>query len=202
MVLAFTLLGLVESHAVFTCYPLLIAALSGPILGERVGWRRWAAIGVGFVGVLVILQPGVRVFEVEALIPLTSAFMFALYGLLTRYAARKDRTETSFFWTGTMGAVVMTASASGSGSRWRRATGCGWRCLCVTGAGGHWLLIKTYDVAEASQVQPFAYFQLVFAAGLGLRRLRRDAGMERGAGCRDRRGGGGLHPLARARGAR
>jgi drug/metabolite transporter (DMT)-like permease len=60
MVLAFTLLGLVESHAVFTCYPLLIAALSGPILGERVGWRRWAAIGVGFIGVLVILQPGVR----------------------------------------------------------------------------------------------------------------------------------------------
>jgi drug/metabolite transporter (DMT)-like permease len=59
MVLAFTLLGLVESHAVFTCYPLLIAALSGPILGERVGWRRWAAIGVGFIGVLVILQPGV-----------------------------------------------------------------------------------------------------------------------------------------------
>jgi drug/metabolite transporter (DMT)-like permease len=91
MVLAFTLLGLVESHAVFTCYPLLVAALSGPILGERVGWRRWAAIGVGFIGVLVILQPGVRVFEVEALIPLTSAFMFALYGLLTRYAARKDR---------------------------------------------------------------------------------------------------------------
>jgi drug/metabolite transporter (DMT)-like permease len=41
-------------------------------------------------------------------------------------------------------------------------------CLCVTGAGGHWLLIKTYDVAEASQVQPFAYFQLVFAAGLGM----------------------------------
>jgi drug/metabolite transporter (DMT)-like permease len=116
MVLAFTLLGLVESHAVFTCYPLLIAALSGPILGERVGWRRWAAIGVGFIGVLVILQPGVRVFEVEALIPLTSAFMFALYGLLTRYAARKDRTETSFFWTGTVGAVVMTASASGLGA--------------------------------------------------------------------------------------
>jgi drug/metabolite transporter (DMT)-like permease len=97
MVLAFTLLGLVESHAVFTCYPLLIAALSGPILGERVGWRRWAAIGVGFIGVLVILQPGVRVFEVEALVPLTSAFMFALYGLLTRYAARKDSAGDQLF---------------------------------------------------------------------------------------------------------
>ena len=57
---AFVLLGLVESHAVFTCYPLLVAALSGPVLGEKVGWRRWTAIGIGFVGVLIILQPGVR----------------------------------------------------------------------------------------------------------------------------------------------
>jgi drug/metabolite transporter (DMT)-like permease len=168
MVLAFTLLGLVESHAVFTCYPLLIAALSGPILGERVGWRRWAAIGVGFIGVLVILQPGVRVFELEALVPLTSAFMFALYGLLTRYAARKDSAETSFFWTGVMGAIVMSVIGIWS---WEPMAAGDWvwmACLCVTGAGGHWLLIKTYDVAEASQVQPFAYFQLVFAAALGM----------------------------------
>jgi hypothetical protein len=141
------------------------------------------------------------VFEVEALIPLTSAFMFALYGLLTRYAARKDRTETSFFWTGTVGAVVMTAIGVWY---WEPMAAGDWLwmgLLCITGAGGHWLLIKTYDVAEASQVQPFAYFQLVFAAGLGLRRLRRDAGMERGPRRRDRRGGGGLHPLARAGGA-
>ena len=58
MVVAFTYLGLVESHAIFACYPLLIAALSGPVLGEKVGWRRWLAIGVGFVGILIILQPG------------------------------------------------------------------------------------------------------------------------------------------------
>lgn len=168
MVLAFTLLGLVESHAVFAVYPLLIAALSGPILGESVGWRRWAAIGVGFVGVLVILQPGVRVFEVAALVPLTSALMFALYGLLTRYAARKDSAETSFFWTGTVGAVVMTAAGIWF---WEPMTSGDWlwmALLCVTGASGHWLLIKTYSVAEASLVQPFAYFQLLFAAGLGM----------------------------------
>ncbi|MEM6374052.1 MAG: DMT family transporter, partial [Pseudomonadota bacterium] len=108
MVLAFTLLGLVESHAVFTCYPLLVAALSGPILGERVGWRRWSAIGVGFIGVLIILQPGMGVFDPAALIPLTSATMFALYGLLTRHAAKRDSATTSFFWTGVAGAVAIT----------------------------------------------------------------------------------------------
>ena len=97
MVLAFTLLGLVEAHAIFACYPLLVAALSGPILGEKVGWRRWVAIGVGFVGILIILQPGITVFSPAALVALVSALLFALYALLTRYAARRDTTATSFF---------------------------------------------------------------------------------------------------------
>jgi len=108
MVVGFVLLGLVEVHAVFICYPLLVAALSGPVLGERVGWRRWVAIAIGFVGVLIVLQPGVRVFSPAALVPLFAAFMFALYGLLTRYVARTDSAATSFFWTGTVGAVAMT----------------------------------------------------------------------------------------------
>ena len=168
MVLGFVLLGLVESHAVFTSYPLLIAALSGPILGEKVGWRRWTAIGVGFVGVLIILQPGFRVFQIEALVPLAAALMFALYGLMTRYAARKDSAATSFFYTGTVGCVVMTLVGIWF---WEPMTAPDWAwmaLLCVTGALGHWLLIKTYDVAEASAVQPFAYLQLVFAATLGI----------------------------------
>lgn len=168
MVWAFTLLGLVESHAIFTCYPLLVAALSGPILGETVGWRRWAAIGAGFVGVLVILQPGVAVFSPAALVPLASATIFALYGLLTRYAARRDSAATSFFWTGTVGAVAMTAVGLWF---WEPMTARDWgfMCmLCLTGALGHWCLIKCYDVAEASAVQPFAYLQLVFAAAMGV----------------------------------
>ena len=168
MVAAFTVLGLVESHAVFTCYPLLVAALSGPILGEKVGWRRWAAIGVGFAGVLIILRPGTGVFDPAAAIPLAAATMFALYGLLTRYAARRDSAATSFFWTGTTGAVVMTAVGIWF---WEPMTAPDWgwmATLCVTGALGHWLLIRCYEVAEASAVQPFAYFQLVFASALGI----------------------------------
>jgi len=168
MVSAFVLLGLVESHAIFASYPLLIAALSGPVLGEKVGWQRWVAIGIGFIGVMVILQPGYTVFAPAAIIPLISALMFALYGLLTRYAARKDSTATSFFWTGTSGAVVMTLAGVWF---WEPLTPTDWLwmgTLCVTGAGGHWLLIKTYAVAEASEVQPFAYLQLVFASAIGI----------------------------------
>ncbi len=166
--LGFVWLGLVESHAIFATYPLMIAALSGPILGEAAGWRRWLAIGIGFIGVLIILQPGATVFAPAAILPLISALMFALYGLLTRYAARKDRTETSFFWTGAVGAVAMTLAGIWF---WEPLSPRDWwwmAALCGSGVTGHWLLIRCYEVAEASSVQPFAYFHLVFASAIGL----------------------------------
>ena len=168
MVFAFTLLGLVDSHVVFAIYPLLAAALSGPVLGEYVGWRCWAAIGVGFVGVVIILQPGSGVFKPAAIVPLLSAFMFALYGLLTRYAARTDSATTSLFWTGVLGAVGMTLVGIWY---WEPMSGSNWiwmGVLCVTGVMGHFTLIKCYELAEVSAVQPFAYFQLVFVAFIGL----------------------------------
>ncbi|RVT83257.1 DMT family transporter [Rhodobacteraceae bacterium CCMM004] len=167
-VVTFVLLGLIASHAVFACYPLLIAALSGPVLGERVGWRRWAAIATGFVGILVILRPGYAVFDPAALIALGAAGMFALYGLLTRYAARRDSAATSFFWTGTVGAAVLTPFGLWM---WEPMAPADWgwmAALCVSGATGHYLLIRAYEVAEASAVQPFAYFQLVFVTILGV----------------------------------
>ena len=168
MISAFVLLGLTESHAVFTAYPLLVAALSGPILGEKVGWRRWSAIGVGFIGVVIILQPSGGVFSPLAAVPLVAALMFALYGLLTRYVARRDSAATSFFWTGVSGAVTATAVGAWF---WEPMTGPDWAwmvLLCFTGAAGHFTLIKSYEVAEASAVQPFAYLQLVFASTLGM----------------------------------
>lgn len=168
MVTAFVILGLVESHAVFAVYPLLVAALSGPILGERVGWRRWVAIGIGFLGVLIILQPGYGVFQPAALIPLLAAFLFAVYGLLTRYVARQDSAAVSFFWTGVAGAVTMTLIGIWF---WEPMLPGDWvwmGLLCMTSAFSHFLLIRAYEVAEASAVQPFAYLQLPFAAALGV----------------------------------
>ena len=167
-VVSFTLLGLTETHAIFISYPLMIAALSGPLLGERVGWRRWAAIGAGAVGVMIILQPGTGVFSPVAAIPLLGAVMFAVYGLVTRYVSRNDPSHVSFFYTGTVGAVVMTAIGL---FYWQPLAPSDWLwmgALCISGAFGHWLLIKTYELAEASAVQPFAYLQLPFASALGM----------------------------------
>ncbi len=167
-VVAFVLLGLVESHAVFACYPLIVAALSGVVLGENVGWRRWTAIGIGFVGVLVILEPGGRVVSPASIVALAAALMFALYGLLTRYAGRVDSAATSFFYTGVAGAAAITPLGLWA---WEPMSGSDWlwmSALCVMGATGHYLLIRAYEVAEASAIQPFSFLQLVFASAIGM----------------------------------
>jgi drug/metabolite transporter (DMT)-like permease len=168
-VVAFVVLGLIETHAIFAVYPLLIAALAGPVLGEYVGWRRGLAIAVGLIGVLVILRPGIKVFSPEAIVPLIAAFMFALYGLLTRRAARFDSAETSFFYTGVAGAAAITLVGPFFWTPIQGWADWGWMAsLCVSAALGHFLFIKAYEVAEAGTIQPFAYFQLVFITILGL----------------------------------
>ena len=167
-ILAFTLLGLAETHAIFASYPLIIAMLSGPILGEHVGWRRWLAICVGFFGILIILNPGNGIFSPYALVPLAGAILFALYGLLTRYAGQYDNSSTSFFWTGIIGCIAMTAIGL---NFWDPVSQADWSIMLILSASGmlgHFLLIKCYEVAEASAVQPFAYLQLIWASIIGI----------------------------------
>lgn len=165
---AFTLLGLAEAHAIFACYPLLVVALSGPVLGEKVGWRRWSAVGIGFLGMLLILRPGAGLLEPGALVALLAAVMFAAYALLTRLAARTDTAATSFFWTGIAGGAFMTLIGPFFWAEFGPRDWLLMATLCVTGATGHWLLIKAYEAAEVSTVQPFAYFQLVGATLIGV----------------------------------
>jgi len=167
-ILAFTLMGLAETHAIFASYPLIIAMLSGPILGEHVGWRRWLAICVGFFGILIILNPGNGIFSPYALVPLAGAILFALYGLLTRYAGQYDNSSTSFFWTGIVGCIAMTAIGL---NFWDPVSQGDWSIMLILSASGmlgHFLLIKCYEVAEASAVQPFAYLQLIWASIIGI----------------------------------
>ena len=169
MILAFVRLGLVEAHAIFATYPLIVAAMSGIVLGEPIGWRRRVAVAIGFVGVLIILRPGFQVFSPDALIAVTAALMFALYSLLTRMVSRYDSAETSFFYTGVAGAVAITLVAPFWWDPMQTPTDWGWMAaLCVFGASGHYLMIKAYEATEASTIQPFAFFQLVFASAIGI----------------------------------
>ncbi|WP_374425656.1 DMT family transporter [Paracoccus sp. (in: a-proteobacteria)] len=165
---AFVRLGLINTHAIFACYPLLISALAGPVLGEKVGWRRWAAVAVGFLGILIVLKPGSGVFTAEAALPFAGAIMFAVYGLLTRLVGRDDPATTSFFWTGMSGAVAITLVGIW---HWEPIAGrdIPWLLLlCLGAACAHFLLIKAYELAEASALQPFSYTQLVWVSIFGV----------------------------------
>lgn len=163
-VFAFVALGLVNTHAIFAVYPLLIVALSGPMLGEKIGWRRWTAVAVGFAGIMLILRPGSSAVTPAMFAALAAALCFALYGILTRMVSRDDSASTSFLWTSIIGAVAMTPLGL---SQWRWLAPEDWALmglLCLCGAVSHWLLIRAYTMAEASVLQPFAYTQLPWVA--------------------------------------
>ena len=168
MLIAFVRLGIVATHAVFTVAPLLVVALSGPVLGERIGWRRWLAVGIGFLGMLVVLKPGFAVFSPWAILPLVSAFMFALYALMTRRVSAEDSALVSFFWTGVAGALGITLAGIWFAQPIARADWPWMAALCLTGVVGHYLLIRAYELAEASSLQPFAYTQLVWVTLIGV----------------------------------
>ena len=168
IVYGYTLIGLIESHAVFAICPLLVVALCGPVLGERISWQRWAAVGAGMVGVIIILRPGSGVFSWPALLPLLAAGLFAVYSVLTRLTTRDEPTFAAFFWPGIIGAVIMTMTGL---PHWQAIAPQDLIFLGIYAAlsvFSHWLLLKTYEAAEASAVQPFAYLQIVFVSIIGL----------------------------------
>ena len=167
-IVSFTIVGLVNSHAIFAFYPLLIVALSGPILGERIGWRRWTAVAVGLVGVLVILQPGSGMFGPGAVLQVAATCMFAVYGLLTRKVGNSDPAMVSLFWVGIIGMVISTAVGIWHLEPMATSDMVMLGVLSCTAIAGHLAMIRAYEVAEASVIQPFAYLQLVFVTGLGV----------------------------------
>ena len=168
MVYSFTKLGLAKSHAFFSCYPLLVCLLSIPLLNEKISFFSLICILFGFLGTLIILRPGTSAFSVEYLIPLLSALLFALYSILTRYVSYRDTTETSLFWVGVVGTLLMSGIVP---FFWEPVSGIDllWvLMLCLIAILGHVFLIKTLEICEASKVQPFAYFQVVFASFFGI----------------------------------
>jgi drug/metabolite transporter (DMT)-like permease len=168
IVWGYTLIGLIESHAVFAICPLLVAAMSGLFLGEKISAARWAALAMGLVGVIVILRPGMGVFTPAALLPLAAAIMFAAYSVLTRLTTREEATFPAFFWPGVIGAVLATGVGL---PNWQTVAAADWPILMVY-AGlsvlSHWLLLKCYEATEAARVQPYAYLQIVFVTVIGL----------------------------------
>jgi len=160
-------LGIAEIHAIFSCFPLVVTALSVPMLGEQVGWRRWLAVLIGFVGTLIIVQPGTGVFNPAALLALVCVLMYSFYNILTRQVSKQDSFETSLVYFGIVGFAASLIAVIG---RWQTPDTYSMLLLvgiCITSVSAHMLLIKALEVTSAVVLQPFNYFILVWAIVLG-----------------------------------
>jgi drug/metabolite transporter (DMT)-like permease len=161
-VVSFRYLPLADVHAITGIAPLLVTALAVPMLGERVGIRRWTAVAVGFLGLLVILRPGFGAADPYLLIPLAGAFLWALYQILTRMVSH-DPPATSMLYMAGVGAVVMSLIAP---FVWTPPTLVDWGWLAalgMIGSFGHYLFIRAFQAAPASVLQPFHYTALIWA---------------------------------------
>jgi len=169
IVVSFNQLGLAETHAIFSLHPLLATLLAIPLLGERVGWHRLAAVATGFAGVLLILRPGAGLFDATALIALTAAVMMSVYTVTTRMVGRADGSSgPAFFYLGVAGAVALTLVGPFYWTPMRPAD-IGWLVLHTTVAmAGHYCLIRALEVTEAFRLQPFTYLQMIFAVPVGM----------------------------------
>jgi len=166
-VLAFRYLSLADVHSVGSLTPVIIVALSALILKENVSPKTWIAIFVGFFGVLIILRPGLSIFDIKSLLPLMAAFFLGLYQVVTRKVSENDSTETSLFYTSLIGFIVMSILAF---VYWQPLTLNSY--FLFTGIGiffsmGIYFQIIALSKARASIIQPFHYTLIFWAIILG-----------------------------------
>ncbi|MGI9465002.1 MAG: DMT family transporter, partial [Aestuariivirgaceae bacterium] len=160
-------LGLAEIHSIFAVYPLMATVMAAVMLREHVGWRRRLAIVAGFAGALLIIKPGLGVFQPAAMIPLAAAGLFAAYHVVTRFVASHDRFETSFLFMAVIGALAVTPIGIVS---WRPMSSEAFGVIAMMsalGIIGHLLLVKALAYAKASTLQPFNFFLLAWATLIG-----------------------------------
>jgi len=167
-VYSFTVLGLVAAHTIIAIYPLLVLPLSYYFLNEKIGWRRWCAVFIGFLGILIILNPISMNFNFNMVWPLILAFLLAIYSILTRNISAYDNSETSFFWVAIVGGIVMTIIGPFFFELLILKDIPWFILLCFLSTLGHFLFIKALETAQASILQPFIYLQLLFASIIGI----------------------------------
>jgi drug/metabolite transporter (DMT)-like permease len=158
---------LAEVQAISFIAPLLVTALAALLLGERVGARRWTAVAIGLVGVVIILRPGSGLLHWAAFFALAQAAGNAFFHLITRSISAYDPPQVTFVFTATVGAAAASLFVP---LVWEWPTPVDWLLMMVTGvmgAIGHWFLILAYRRTEASSLAPYMYLQLPWVTLLG-----------------------------------
>jgi len=166
--LALQYLQLGVTSAIFFTIPLIVCALSVPFLGETVGPRRWTAIVVGLVGVLIIVRPGLGALHWAWLLSIGASFCAACYFILTRKLAGTDSTETSQFYLGLVAITIITPLAI-SVWVWPNSTTEVILCILIGFFGwlGHQCLTIAHRFAPASLLSPFTYLQILSMVASG-----------------------------------
>jgi drug/metabolite transporter (DMT)-like permease len=160
-------LPIADALAIFFVQPLIVTALSPLILGERVGPRRWAAVFVGFIGMLIIIRPGMGTLNPGSLFALGAGASLALYMLVTRRIAGRVHAMITTFHTNLMGALLASAAV---GFVWQTPTLQHWLMFAALGtiaSIGHYLIVRAYDHGEASLLAPLSYTEMITATALG-----------------------------------
>lgn len=160
-------LQLAETSAVMFVSPLIVTALSAPVLKEHVGPRRWVGVFVGFLGAVVIIRPGTDVMQAAAFWPLIAAAFYACYQITTRYIGSSEPVLTNLAYSAMFGAVASSLLVP---FVWQTPDAKGWALMALTGligGLGHFAMIKALSHAPASVVAPFTYSSLLWATLLG-----------------------------------
>lgn len=158
---------LADAFAIAFAAPLFITALSVPVLGEQVGPRRWAAVIVGFLGVLVVVQPGTASFRVEALLPLGAALCYALAMLIGRKMTRDMTTAAITFWP-CLGLAAITLVMMPAQWQTPSLPDAGlFVFMGLIGTGGMALITQGYRFAPAAVIAPFDYSVLLWGVIIG-----------------------------------
>ena len=160
-------LPLSEAYSIFFVAPLLITAFAVPLLGERVGWRRWCAIAVGMAAVWLVLQPrGEGLVLLPALAVFLSAVGYALSAITVRVLGRTDSSQSMVFWLMLSIGVVATLLSL---PRWRPIEPEHWPVIAgiaASGALGQWAITEAFRLGEASFIAPFEYTAMAWGVGL------------------------------------
>ncbi|MFT4014841.1 MAG: DMT family transporter [Paracoccus sp. (in: a-proteobacteria)] len=208
---AFSVLPMAQCYSILFAAPLLVTVLSVPILGERVGLQRWIAVAVGLAGVLVVLRPGATSLGLGHAAALLGAFSTAMSAVSVRKLGRSERTVILILWP-IIGNFVLTGISLGFAYRPMLAGDLALAgAISLLGLTAGFLLILAYQSAEAANVAPMQYSQMIWAIGYGwlLFGERPDGATLLGAALiigsglyilmRERKGGSRLRPATEAR---
>ena len=161
-------IGLAEANSIMFISPFFVVALSIPLLKEKVGIRRWSAVIIGFIGIVIILRPGFQEIHWAYFLIIGVAFFFALFTILTRTLSFTETAISMWFYTALVG---MVGSSTIVWYYWQTPTlsqGLMLLFIGAIGGGSHYIVIKAYQRASASMLAPFQYFQIIWATIYGL----------------------------------